>query len=200
MAMTVKTMAKRGNKRMRKNRSRAETVAWPLMGGPKRKKDLEATVLERFAMGAALAGDLAKRMADAKLAPEDGRVFLVISSPDFKHSGAYSIDPGHEDDWNGLLNALQQFVEKLRARYQKWWNLSWPDGKNAEKHAGMMLAAAHVENQANMIGLVICIRDREKKQWIVFSRPFVVSIPAAVELLETIVAEIRHNAESNKIA
>jgi hypothetical protein len=160
--MTVKTMGKRGNKRMRKNRSRAESVAWPLMGGPKRKTDLDADVLERFALGISLTGNLARRMADAKLPPEDGQVYLVLSStPDFKQPQFCPITSGHVNNWAGLI-AAAEFVQTL-----------------------------HSPAQCPMVGLVVCIRDREKADWVVFSRPFIVSNPNATALLDNAVNAIR---------
>ncbi|MGB8581630.1 MAG: hypothetical protein WCD47_12470 [Candidatus Sulfotelmatobacter sp.] len=160
--MTVKTMGKRGNKRMRKNRSRAESVAWPLMGGPKRKKDLDADVLERFALGISLTGNLARRMADAKLPPEDGEVYFVLSStPDFKQQPQYHpVTSGHLSNWTEVIESAK-FVE------------------------------THSPTQCPMVGLVVCIRDREKADWVVFPRPFIVSNPNATALLENAVNAIR---------
>jgi len=134
------------------------------MGGPKRKKDLDATALEKFAMGVKLAGELSRRMSEAKLPPEDGQVFAVLSSdPDYKQPGSFApFTSGIEDDWDGLVKAA-----------------------NFMKHL-----------QFSIIGFVVCIRDREKNQWIVFPRPFIVSKPAAVHLLERIMVNIRENVES----
>jgi len=164
--MDVKTMAKRGNKRMRKNRSRAESVAWPMMGGPKRKKDLDANSLEKFAMGVKLIAELSKRMKETKppLPPEDGQVFAVLSSdPDYKQPGSFApFTSGLENDWDGLVKAA-----------------------NFMKHL-----------QLSIVAFVVCIRDREKNQCIVFPRPFIVSKPAAVQLLERIMVNIRKHAES----
>ena len=42
-----------------------------------------------------------------------------------------------------------------------------------------------------VIGVVIAVYDREKQQWLVFSRPFVVSDPRAVRYMNHAVDEIR---------
>lgn len=111
--MDVRTMAKRGNKRMRKSRSPAEFLAWSLMGGPKRKKDVEVTVMEYFSMGWSLAGELSRRMAHAELPPEDGEVFIVATDPDFtRPTGEYfKLTPGTT---RGLadLDAAMHFAER----------------------------------------------------------------------------------------
>jgi hypothetical protein len=168
--MDVKTMAKRGNKRMRKNRSRAESVAWPLMGGPKRKKDLDANALEKFAMGIKLSAELSRRMKETKppLQPEDGQVFAVLSTDsDYKQPGSFApFTSGLENDWDGLVKAA-----------------------NSMKHL-----------QFSIVGFVVCIRDRQKNDWIVFSRPLIVSNPAAAQLIERIMVNVRKHAESKAIA
>jgi hypothetical protein len=202
MPISVKTMAKRGNKRMRKNRSRAASVAWPLMGGPKRKKDLDVSTVEYFAMGVSLAGDLARRMREAKLPPEDGQVFLVLSdSPDFKQPGAYCpVTSGHENDWAGVIAAAQQIERHIAQTAQTgepWWR---NPPKVSEKDAGAVVAASVFAAHFTFVGLVVCIWDREKSQCIAFSRPFIVSKLAAVQLLESAMLSIRQNVESKAIS
>jgi hypothetical protein len=111
--MDVRTMAKRGNKRMRKKRTAAEFLAWSLMGGPKRKKDVEVTVMEYFSMGWSLAGELSRRMEHAKLPVEDGEVFIVATDPDFtKPRGEYyKLTPGTTHGL-GDLEAAMRFAER----------------------------------------------------------------------------------------
>jgi hypothetical protein len=152
-------MGKRGNKRMRKNRSRAESVAWPLMGGPKRKTDLELSILEYFGMGLSLAGELSRHMEAAKLPSEDCEVYMVGTVPKFDTSAA-------GDHYRLTVN---------------------------DEHASWdaMTAALGRGRQYVIVGFVVCVRDREKADWLVFPRPFIVSNPNATALLENAVNAIR---------
>jgi hypothetical protein len=156
--MTVKTMGKRGNKRMRTNRSRAESVAWPLMGGPKRKQDLQLSILEYFGMGLSLAGELARRMKAAKLPVEDGEVYMAGTAPNFNASATGDHYRLTVDDERVSWSALD--------------------------------AALRGGRRYTIVGLVICVRDREKADWLVFSRPFIVSKPGVTALLENVVKAI----------
>lgn len=56
----------------------------------------------------------------------------------------------------------------------------------------------HSPAQCSMVGLVVCIRDREKADWVVFPRPFIVSNPNATALLENAVNAIRDGKRATR--
>ena len=81
--ITQKRMAEMGAAAMRKLRSTAESVVFPLMAGPKRKKDLELSTLGYLAMAETLARKLSRNMERAGLPPADGQVFVATSDVAF---------------------------------------------------------------------------------------------------------------------
>lgn len=74
--MDVKKAGSRGGKKTHETRSKAEVFAYSMMGGPKRKKDLNLSVLEYFAMGM----QLKRRIEDAGM---DGKVYVIGSARDY---------------------------------------------------------------------------------------------------------------------
>ena len=163
-------MAQRGGRRSKELRSKAEAIAFPLMGGRRRKKDAVLSPIEYVGLGCDLRGELNRRMTAAGLEPRDATIYLVANDSDFLEPSSYTQLTGgsRRDMGANELGVMFKFADE---------NV---------KHA--------------IIGLIVAIRDREKPQWLVFSRSFYAASNEIVERqLEHTVAEIRLKRSAEEI-
>jgi hypothetical protein len=142
-------------------RSAAELVVWALKSGPRRKTDLEAGAIERIAMGADLRGEVHERMALAGLLPTDAAVYVAANDSDFARLGEYA-----------------EVTADGRA------SMGWKELLTLGRYADE-------KKKWKIFGLIVCIYDRDKDEWLGFTRPFVVSDPRALRHLEYDLDEIR---------
>ncbi|MBZ5596852.1 MAG: hypothetical protein LAN83_00905 [Acidobacteriia bacterium] len=69
-----------------------------------------------------------------------------------------------------------------------------------QKDFELLMAAADFHKKYVTIGLVVAVWDREKKQSLVFARPFIVSNPAVAPLLRRAVDDIRMKTTADQWA
>ena len=171
MRKRSETMAQLGGRRSKELRSKAEAIAFPLMGGRRRKKDAQLSPIEYIGLGCELRGELNRRMTAAGLEPRDATIYLVANDSNLLEPSSYTQLTGGS---RRNMGANELFV---------------------------MFEYADENSKYQIIGLIVAIHDKEKSQWLVFARSFYAASNEIVERqLEHTVAEIRLKKSAEELA